>query len=78
METTLEAGDKVADLAFGIRDDRMLLLLQRFSDLSIMPMKTCQEILKINGIRIEIIFKGYECQLQSCGKVLFEVSMTKI
>lgn len=32
------SGDKVADLAFG-----MLLLLQRFSDLSIMPMKTCQE-----------------------------------
>ena len=36
-----DAGDKVADLAFGIRDDRMLLLLQRLSDLSIMPMKTC-------------------------------------
>ena len=40
METTLEAGDKVADVAFEIREDRMLLLLQRFSDLSIMPMKT--------------------------------------
>ena len=41
METTLEPGDEVADLAFGIRDDRMLLLLQRFYELSIMPMKTC-------------------------------------
>ena len=41
METTLEAEDKVADLAFGIRDDRMLLLLQRFSELSIMSLKTC-------------------------------------
>ena len=36
-----EPGDKVADLAFGIRDDRMLLLLPRFYELLIMPMKTC-------------------------------------